>query len=98
MSDFTDGMQEGELRVRLTCNLCGATHEGSVIVADPFVRDQVEHVIREYPDETLEAMREAVYFASGWVHGSLPDGGVVDVCPECQKGNLFWHSAKINGS
>jgi hypothetical protein len=77
--------EEGEMRFRMQCNLCGRVAEGAAILA-PEAREDMFKVIRECPDDALEAVRAAVHFAAGWLQVPLPDGGVVDVCCDCQEG------------
>lgn len=73
---------EGECRMRIQCNLCGRIDEVDMIVPEG-VRDQVAEFIREDPDAILATFREASSHALGWNHHDLPDGGVVDICPDC---------------
>lgn len=80
--------QEGELRMRLQCNLCGLVEEGRIIIPEP-MRDQIAELIRDHPDESLEALRVASNHAAGWQTFRLPDGGSVDVCAECATSSLF---------
>jgi hypothetical protein len=94
MSDVPEWLrdaQDGEMRIRMQCNLCGVVEEGRALLA-PQVREDMVKLIREHPDDALEAVRVAVHFAAGWVQIPLTDGGLVDVCRDCRTSSPWLHA------
>jgi hypothetical protein len=80
---FLDGLWvDGEVRISIQCNLCGAIAEACFIAPEP-LREPLQQLIEANPDEALAAVRDAAAFASHWGIFQLPDGGVMDICPEC---------------
>jgi len=86
LPEWLQGMREGELRMRLKCDLCGRTEEGIALLYDKKVIADFNKLIREQPEDALEAVRRAIHYAAGWHSVPLPDGGTVDVCRECKRG------------
>jgi hypothetical protein len=82
---------DGEMRIRMQCNLCGAIEEGRAILA-PEVRNDMFAFIRDHPDDALDAVRTALHFAAGWKQIPLPDGGAVDICPSCLDHSPWLHA------
>lgn len=83
VSEWMQDAEEGEIRMRLQCNLCGCIKQGTAIIPEGPLRDQIASFIRDMPDETLGALREAISFAGDWQAVNLADGGVIDMCPDC---------------
>ena len=78
-------MVEGEMRATLQCNICGALDQISIIVPER-LRSKLAEIIKQDPEDVLEATREMACICAGWTQVGLRDGGgLIDICPECVK-------------
>jgi hypothetical protein len=80
MMDFDD-LKEGELALRLQCNMCQGTGEFRIMVADPDHQANLARLIEEEPQPLFDLCREAGA-TQGWTT-TQGDSGTFDICPEC---------------